>query len=352
MVLLVVAALAVTPPALAARPVQGPDVTAAQLLARVQATATTPYSGYAQSTGGLALPVTDGLGSLSDLLGATTTVRTWYRSPTDLRVDTQRLTGERGLYVDPTGTWAWDYEANRAVRSPDPAVRLPRAADLVPPELGRRLLSEATADEVSRLPAQRVAGVDAPGLRLTPDDPRSTVAAVDVWVDPATGVALRVEVLGVGGDRPVVSTSFLDFSRATPAPATTRFLPLPGMSVRTDDVTDLAAAANRFSEARAPDELAGLPRRTRLPGDSGAVGTYGRGVTTLVALPLGRRAGGLREALTGVPGAVVDDTGVRVAVGPLTLLLSTPVDGRSWLLTGTVTAETLQGGAAELGAAP
>lgn len=362
-VVLGLAVLVAAPTAVTALPVDDPGVSASDLLDRVRNSAGTPYSGYAESTGGLALPVTDQLGSLADLLGDTTRMRTWFRADDDWRVDVVRLTGERDLYVDAAGTWAWDYEANQAVRSPDPAVRLPREGDLLPTELGRRLLDEANPDEVSRLPAQRVAGREAPGLRLVPADPRSTVSEVDVWVEAETGLPLRVRVVGTGSGRPVVSTSFLDFATEVPAADTTTFRPPPGADVGEEGVTDLAAAANEFSEARAPAELAGLAQRDRLPGgsgsgaeNSGAVGTYGRGVTALVAVPLPRRAGGLREQLGAVPGAVVDDTGVTLTVGPLTLLVTPPLGGgegggRSWLLTGTVTLETMATAAADLATA-
>lgn len=361
-----VAALLVAPSAVAELPVDPDDVSAQVLLERVRGSADAPYSGYAESTGGLVLPVTDQLGTLADLLGDTTQLRTWFRAADDVRVDEVRLTGERGHYVDSRGSWTWDYEANRAVRAPDPDVRVPRAGDLLPTELGRRLLSEARADEVTRLPTELVAGRDAPGLRLTPTDERSTIREVDVWVDPGTGLPLRVRVVGDTGDRPVVATSFLDFDTELPAVDTTTFRPPPGAEVYVEDVTDLAAVADRFAEARAPAELAGLARRDRLAtgGDgagvdgaagNGAVGSYGQGVTALVAVPLPRRAAGLRDQLRTVPGAVVDDTGVAVAVGPLSLLVTPPLGGgerggRSWLLTGTVTADTLAAAAAELAA--
>ncbi|OMQ13888.1 transcriptional regulator, partial [Modestobacter sp. VKM Ac-2676] len=75
---------------------------------------------------------------------------------------------------------------------------------------------------------------------------------------------------------------------------------------------------------------------------------YGRGVTVLVVVPLpDRAAGGLRGALRGAPDAVVDELGVRLAAGPLGLML---VDGQSGplLLTGTVDTDALALAAAEL----
>lgn len=347
-VALVVAGLAAAPSVVARLPVGDTDVPATELLSRIQGSADAPYSGYAQSTGGVVLPVTDQLSSLTDLLGDTTTMRTWYRGPAEWRVDTVLLTGERDLYRDGLETWAWDYESDRAVLSTDPALRLPREADLLPTELGRRLLSEADPSEVSRLPAVRVAGVDAPGLRMVSSDPQTTVNEVDVWADPTTGLPLRVDVLGAGSARPVVTTSFLDFSADTPDASTTSFTPPPGAEVERQGPTDLAALADQYSDAVPPTTLAGLGARDRV--GAGAVGVYGRGVTVLAAVPLrGRDTRGLRDQLEATPGAVLDADGVGVAVGPLNLRL-TPrgEDGTSWILSGTVTTDTLTAAAQQL----
>lgn len=351
--------LVATPGVLARWPLPVSEAGAVGLLARVKASRDTPYSGYAQSVGGVNLPVTNALGGLPDLLGATTTLRTWYRGPDDWRVDTVRLAGERDLYRSASGMWSWDYEANTAVLTPvpGPSLRLPRAGDLLPTTLGQRLLSEARDDEVSRLPARRVAGRDAPGLRLVPAERESTVREVDVWVDPATGLPLRVEVLGEGSTRPVVSTAFLDFSSDSPSGDTTRFTPPPGSSVQQQGGTDIASFADRIDAPTLPASIDGLPRQRRGLGGSaggsadgsagmspaGSVGVYGRGVTLLVAAPLPRRAAAsLLDQLRRSPGAKVDDTGVALAVGPLSLRVTDPVgDGRSYLLAGTVTPDTL-----------
>lgn len=350
MVLVGLALLVATPPVIVRWPVPVSDDGAAGLLARVQGSRDTPYSGYAQSVGGVVLPVTNALGGLPDLLGGTTTLRTWYRGPDDWRVDTVRLTGERDLYRGASGIWSWDYEADTAVLTPvpEPSLRLPRAGDLLPTTLGQRLLSEARAAEVSRLPTRRVAGRDAPGLRLVPAERQSTVREVDVWVDPATGLPLRVEVLGADSTRPVVSTAFLDFSSDSPDADTTRFAPPPGSSVQQQGGTDIASFADRIDAPAPPASIDGLPRQ-RGPGGAagmspgGSVGVYGRGVTVMVAAPLPRRAAAsLLEQLRRSPGAKDDDTGVALAVGPLSLRVTTPAgDGRSYLLAGTVTPATL-----------
>jgi hypothetical protein len=85
----------------------------------------------------------------------------------------------------------------------------------------------------------------------------------------------------------------------------------------------------------------------------GSVGTYGTGLTVLVAVPLpGRVSRPLREQLAGTRGITPTGTGLRLTVGPLSLLLVDPPGRRDWLLTGTVDAATLDRAAAEIAADP
>lgn len=348
-----VAVLVALPLAVGALPArEDRGLSAEELLGRVQRSASVGYSGYAEAFGGLVLPLTQEFSSVADLVGDSTRLRVWWRGDQDWRVDSLTAGGETGLHRDYDGLWTWDYERDSALVTTEPPVRLPRAADLDPAGLGRRLLSEARPGEVSTLPARLVANRSAAGLRLRPADPGTSVERVDVWADRATGLPLRVEVYGAGGGRPVVQTAFLDFDPSTPAAATTRFTPPRAGIVRREINPDLAAAINVFSPVVPPAELAGLPIRRRVDG-LGSVGTYGTGLTVLVAVPLpGRVARPLRDQLSGTPGITVTPAGVRLAVGPLSLLLTEPTGRRSWLLTGTVTAATLDRAAAEIAANP
>jgi hypothetical protein len=74
----------------------------------------------------------------------------------------------------------------------------------------------------------------------------------------------------------------------------------------------------------------------------------------LAALPLpGRLSRPLVRQLARTPGLRTTANGVVLTVGPLALMLADRVPGgRSWLLTGTVTEQTLERAAAELTAQP
>ena len=345
-----VAVLVSLPTAVRLRPARDGGISAAALLAKIQGSARVGYSGYAEAVGGLNLPLTDQFSSLTDLFGDRTRLRVWWRAVDDWRVDAIDATGEHDLHQDRTGTWTWDYEDDHAQRSAPASIRLPQPSDLEPAQLGRRLLSEAIAADVTRLPVQRVAGRDAPGLRLRPNDPQSTVTNVDVWADRDTGVPLRLAVYGAGTSRPVVETSYLDFTSTVPTPADTAFEPPAGQHTTVESGTDdLASRVDTFAPFLPPQQLAGYPLRTRVDG-LGSVGTYGRGVTVLAAAPLPAQvAFALDRQLDNTPGIQQTPSGPLLTVGPLALLLTgRERGGRSWLLTGTVTTATLMRAANDL----
>jgi len=345
--------LVAIPVLISALPASETDVSAASLLRKVQDSADVSYSGYAQSIGGVLLPINEQLPELVELFADRTTTRVWWRGPEDWRVDTVTFTGETGVHRNGSTVWTWEYEANRATNSPVPALRTPRPDDLLPSELGRRLLSEAEPGEVTRLPAERIAGVDAPGLSLIPREQQSNVDRVHIWADPATGLALRVSVYGEGSTQPAVTTSFLDVDFDRPGAAATYFSPPPGARVQVEEVTDIVAAADRFVDLIPPEQLAGLERRDRSEG-LGSVGDYGRGVTVLIAVPLPHDfAEPLRRQLAEAPGVELDNPlGTAVTVGPFSVLLTGHDREGSFLLTGTVDLATLERAAQDLLANP
>ncbi|MGH3881770.1 MAG: hypothetical protein ACRDSK_32500, partial [Actinophytocola sp.] len=120
---------------------------------RILASANRPHQGYAEIAGSLALPELPKAEDLTSLLTTTTRVRTWYASPSSWRFDVITGVGERDVYRTPEGEFTWDYGANMLTRLlGEPPVRLPRAGDLLPPELARRVLSAAQDDPVRGLP--------------------------------------------------------------------------------------------------------------------------------------------------------------------------------------------------------
>jgi hypothetical protein len=171
---------------------------------------------------------------VTDLLSGETQLRVWYASADQWRVAVLGIGTERDTYQLPGESRrtriVWDYGRNQLTAiDGDPTVRLPVAADLIPPDLGRRLLAAADrtspatpgapGDTLSALPARRIAGIAAPGMRITPNNPVTTVGYIDIWADPATGLPLEVAVTGRGAGTPFLDTRFLDLQQRAPDPA-------------------------------------------------------------------------------------------------------------------------------------
>ena len=341
-----VALLCGIPGLVAALPVPGSALSATALRAHILASAGVPYQAYAESSVELGLPELPDLGDVSTLLDGITDQDVWYRSPGHWRADVITSAGETDTYQTSHGIFVWDYSSNllTQILGAEP-VRLPRAADLLPPDLARRLLGYASpADRLSRLPSQRVAGVAAAGLRLVPADPASTVGEVDIWADPATGLPLEVAVTARGASHPILASRFLDLSERRPSLATVTPDPAPGTGFTTTVLPDVSGILNGFGPLL-PSRLAGMDR-VASPGGLADVAAYGAGFSRFAVLPLPYGVGERALNAAGDAGAVGIDlasgTGALMQTPLLTVLLAQAQSGGPvYLLTGTVTAAVL-----------
>jgi hypothetical protein len=350
-VLALVGALVALPSVIGALPASDAEMGAAELRDAALASAGQAFSGYAESAGGLTLPVgSPRFSSVVDLFSDRTQMRVWWRSDTESRVDVVTAGGETSYRADPRGGWIWSYEDERATRNAHEAFHLPIPPDLLPAPLGRRLLSEADDEELTRIGAERIAGRDGLGLRITPAAAASSVDSVDVWVDADSGLPLQVRLYGKGSDLAALDTRFLDLDLAAPDPALIRFEPPPGARVSVSEEDGVLERARReLDPAPLPGELAGLPRR-QVEGAPEAVGLYGSGVTLLAVVPVPEHiAWDVAESLRAVPDSVDQPDGVRAAAGPLGLMVLNPDGAEAYLVTGTVTLDALGDVAAGLG---
>src|SRR5439155_19718362 len=159
------------------------------------------------------------------------------------------------------------------------AYRLPRAADLVPPALALRLLSEGgRRARFSVIAPVRVAGRAAAGLRMTPADTASTVGRVDIWADPSSGLPLMVEVFGRGSGPPALQSLFFQVSPWHPDQRVLTPDRAPGTGFTVTNPGNLAGVLSNLGLVALPAELAG---RLRLPVQPGfeTIGAYGGGLT-------------------------------------------------------------------------
>lgn len=348
-VVAVVAVALVTLPSLvvALRPA-GPGADAGRLRDLVLASAAKPYQGLAQSRGSLAIPELPDLADVSALFSTTTTTRAWYAGPDRYRVAVLTTTGEHDVYHLPEGEYTWDYGANMLTQlTGDPAVRLPRAGDLLPPELARWALRSAPADPVSALPPRNIAGVPAAGFRLVPADPATTIGGVDVWADPVTGVALRVEVTARGQRAPMLSSEFQDVSQT--APVVTAPGPVPGSGFTITNAPDLSGALGALGRARLPTSLGGRPVRTANFGGVQGAALYGTGLATFAVVAVPRAVADGAADAAGKAGGTTTAQAVQLSVTPLSLaIVRPPGSRRGYLLAGLVTPAVLTAAAADL----
>ena len=197
----------------------GPAVNPAQLRTRILASVNTPYEGYVESDSALGIPNLPALSDVTAMFDGTTRMRVWQASRSAWRVDVLSDVGENDTYQLPGKTYSWDSGSQLLTEvAGNQPFRLPRAADLLPPALALRLLREAgNTGRMTSLPAKRIAGRDAPGLRLASTDPATTIGRVDIWADAATGLPLQVEITGRSTGQGVLTSRFLQVSFSPPA---------------------------------------------------------------------------------------------------------------------------------------
>ncbi|MFL6126670.1 hypothetical protein [Actinophytocola sp.] len=347
-------------------PVSSTSTDPAALRQRVLGSAAQPYQGYAEISGTLQVPELPHLGDLTALLTGTTRVRTWYAAPSRWRFDVVSTAGERDVYGTPDGEYTWDYGANQLTRLVGQApVRVPRAGDLLPPELSRRILSAAQGDPVTALPARRVAGRDAAGLRLVPRDPDTTIGRVDLWADPATGVPLAVEVTARGASRPVLASHFAEYDPTRPAAAVLTPQRPPGSGYSIVAAPGIADALGALGRGRTPPELAGRALREANAAGVRGIGVYGTGLSAFIAVRVPgdigagaadaiAHAGGRTEELPAgaVPGRsaeeLPDGEVTRLSIAPLSVAVTRSGFGRWYLLAGLTSTDVLVTAAGEL----
>ncbi|MGB5937254.1 MAG: hypothetical protein WBG36_07010 [Ornithinimicrobium sp.] len=347
---LVIAVVAAIPYLSHARPVPEADLTPAQMVAAIMASQSTPHTGVVNSTGTILVPEADTFTSIATLFGEPNRIRVFWQDSEHWRLDRIRSTGETDLFRTPVGTTRWVYESGRVRVALAAPVRLPDTSDVLPDTVARRALQGAQPEELSSLPAARIAGRDVVGLRLSPSTPQSSIDRVDIWADADTGIPLRVRVYA-GAAEPTLSTAYQRLDLDAPSAGALEFDSPPSARVTYEELPDLASESNVFAPYLAPDMLAGLPLREDRPDlPVGAVGIYGRGPTVMLFLPLrGRAAEPLREELAKTRGYEPNATGAAVGLGPISVLVTPErFRGSGFLLVGTVTPEALEQAGSEL----
>jgi hypothetical protein len=346
------AILCALPALVGAIPVPDSAIGARSLRAHILASAAVPFQGYIVSTVNLGLPALPDLGNVSTLLDGTTDQYAWYRSPGRWRADLLTAAGEDDTYQTRAGTFEWNYTLNLLTQIVGvQPVRLPRAADLLPPALARRLVSYASRRaSYSRLPSRRIAGVDAAGLQIRPNSAGTTIGAVDIFADPASGLPVGVQIFARGSAKALLDTRFTAVSERRPAAATVTPAPAPDVGAAVASLPDVSGILNGFGPPL-PAELAGRSE-IPVPGGLPSVAAYGTGFTRFAVVPLPGRVGSRALADAGRygrPVKVPDGTGISIHTPLLTVQLAKArFGGPTFLLAGTVVPGLLRRAAASL----
>ena len=255
-----------------------PHRTPQQLIAQIAAPRTGPkaLSGTIETSAALGLPSLPGADgsagpgrssplSPSWLLSGTHTYQVWCGGPGYLRIAAPVQLGETDLRVSPASVWLWDSRANTATRyvqagpggsipTPPPghaktsvaySSSLSVAVDshetttgaigiTTPQQAAQRFLAAVGPTTTVRVADNvTVAGRAAYQLELAPKSTQSLIGRVDIAVDAATSLPLRVQVFARGAASPAYSVGFTALSFARPDPSNFTFTPPPGAKVRT-----------------------------------------------------------------------------------------------------------------------
>jgi len=349
-----VAVLCCLPALAGALPASVPASTPRQLEALILGSQRLSFSGYAESNATFGLPPLPAFSSVTPLLDGVTRMRVWQASPDHWRVDTLSDTGENDTYQAGDTTFAWDSgeELLTGIYGAQ-ALRLPRAADLVPSALGVRLISWAgPGAKLTLLPPRRVAGQSAAGLAISPATPQSTIARADIWASPGTGLPLLVEVFGHRSAQPALETQFLQTSRWTPQRNVLIPRLGPGTGFTTTTPSAFAGVLKNLADEALPGQLAGFPQgRSPVP----EIGVYGSGLAAFAVLTFTPATGVklLGNALNaGAAPVTFPDGAGAVASAPLiNLVLVHPYNSSNTILVvGLVSETTLKQAAAALAA--
>lgn len=346
-----VAALCVLPALASALPVSVPALSTGQLKARILASQSMSFDGYAESDATFGLPPLGAFSSVADLLDGVTKMEVWQASPDHWRVDALSDASERDEYQEgPSLEYTWDSQQQLLTAiTGQPSIRLPVAADLVPAALGVRLLKEAGSHAtLSLLPPRRVAGQAAAGLRIVPSDPASTIGHVDIWANPDSGLPLLVDITARGASNAALETQFFQVSPWRPTASVLTPVRTAGSGFTVTSANGLSSELNNLFFRALPAWLDGRAR-TSVPVPGADV--YGTGLAAFAVLAIRGGDGLVGDAISAgaTPFSTANAEGAY-ASAPLINLVVVNKTGRhtAYLLAGLVSRTILMKAAVQL----
>ena len=349
LVIAVLALIAAIPGLSAAAAPSLAPITPQDLIAKVQQTKVTSFSGEFTLTTNLGIP---NLGALSqatsggrhggqgfnptDLLSGPHQALVWAGGPNTTRVALLQSMAETDVVRNGQEVWLWDSTTKKVTHyttsgtgsaaSAAPDTANPAEAVTTPAQEASDLLAHLDPSTTVTVGAPTtVAKQDAYELLLTPKAATSTLDHVAIAVDSTTGLPLRVKVFAKGQKAAAITLGFTKIDYSAPAASEFSFTPPPGSTV-----TNKTAGGSKPADGTAttPDTANGSQPTT-----------VGEGWATVAIFPNVQIPAQLNQYLTA--GSAVSGT---FGTGRL---LSTPLvnvlvlnDGR--VAVGAVNASTLE----------
>ncbi len=230
-----------------------PGTTAAELLAAVQSSPVSGFSGTIVAQMSLGLPQLPALSaeasgsSMAALLAGSHTMRLWYGGPDRQRVALLNPTSETDVFHSGQDVWQWDSDTHVAThtvlpRRPDgsrsdasgPPATPTSVESLTPQQLAARALAAIDPTTKVALGANRtVADRSAYELVLTPRTSATRIGSITISIDGATKIPLGVQVYARGSSAAAIDVAFSDVSFKKPPSGYFQFTPPPGATVHT-----------------------------------------------------------------------------------------------------------------------
>jgi hypothetical protein len=261
-----------------------------------------------------------GPGALVASLAGDHVLRLW-RSDGGARISELLPFSERSITVGRSDAWAWDSSTFTAYHlGPFPAgtsglLATENPASLVDPlELARKSLAAITPTTVVSVgETARVAGRSVYTIVLEPRTSATLVGRIEVSVDAAERVPLRVAVFARGARKATLSVGFTSVSFAPISPDVYRFVPPPGATIVTVPRPGLEAGQGEMYAS--------------LPGGIQGFRTFGAGWSSVAAVRI--------EALPKSEGSAGLASFLPYS-GPLFSIRLVQREGHEWLVYGAV----------------
>lgn len=255
--------------------------TAAQLLVAVENASPAGLSGTIVETAKLGLPNISGLLgstggsglSLESLVTGSNTMNVWYAGKDQQRFALLGQLSEDDLIHNGTDLWSYDSTTRTVTHktlTPDESDQVGSTIASAAPALDPQAAAEkalaaidpTTAVVVDR--TARVAGRAAYQLQVSPKDSRSLIGSVQIAIDAATSVPLRLQIFAAGASSPAFQVGFTSVSFNVPNSSIFEFVPPAGAHVE----QDTAPFGDTLSSGPFGDGAFGV--QTKVTGGAGA----------------------------------------------------------------------------------